>query len=828
MGIFATPAAAGTRPSAPPQPSVAVGNAQIVVTFVAPASDGGSPITRYAATCTSSDGGQPGDDNNNGAVSPITVGGLTNGRTYTCTVAAENVFDSSPPSPPSVAVIPSTVPDAPAQPTVSAGNAQVAVSFIPPFDEGRPYLSFTARCVSSNGGVANLVTAGGTTIDVTGLSNGKTYTCTAHATNVNGAGAESPPSVPVVPVSVPDTPARPTLAAGNMQIEVMFPPPFDNGSPIISYAASCTSTDGGEPGEMFAASPPLIVSSLTNGHTYTCNVSATSALGTSALSPDSLPAIPAQRPDRPAQPTVVSGNARVTVSFTTPAGNGFPVTSFNARCASSDGGITASHVGFASPIIVTGLTNAKTYTCTVSATNQLGAGPPSMPSVAVIPATIPAAPFMKVATSGNASLHVVFTPNGNNGRPITGYTATCTSSDGGAPASQTGTASPITVSPLTNGKTYTCRVSARNSIGPGGPSVASKAIVVGTPGAPTLLAVASGPAPVATGTVKVSFHAGADNASPVTSYRAICRPVTTGITRFGTSAASPIVVAGVLTSHAYRCSVVATNAFGTSVESSGLSTTVGTPAAPRVVATFALRNGLAIAFVAPADNGQTIKNYRARCASSDGGVPASPVATASPIVVTHLTGGKTYSCLLPALNVRGESPAAKAGPIVVHPPLTTALADCSGHLGSMKVSPGLTPSQVVAHTYTLSATYGACTGPYVRGAQIALTFHSAAAYSCANAIGKLNIGSGTITWTAPFGMGKSTASLSLTITGSSQHYTTVTFSGAVTTPANIFTDTFVSGTVTFAKGANTEAGGDCTAPPGLVSLPISATTLTLS
>jgi hypothetical protein len=39
------------------------------------------------------------------------------------------------------------------------------------------------------------------------------------------------------------------------------------------------------------------------------------------------------------------------------------------------------------------------------------------------------------------------------------YTASCTSSDGGAPADASGTASPVVVTGLTNGATYTCVVS---------------------------------------------------------------------------------------------------------------------------------------------------------------------------------------------------------------------------------------------------------------------------------------------------------------------------------------------------------------------------------
>jgi titin len=64
---------------------------------------------------------------------------------------------------------------------------------------------------------------------------------------------------------------------------------------------------------------------------------------------------------------------------------------------------------------------------------------------------------------------------------VTDYTASCTSSDGGTPGSATGTNSPINVSGLTNGKSYSCTVTAN---GPGGSSSASTPSTPATPTPP--------------------------------------------------------------------------------------------------------------------------------------------------------------------------------------------------------------------------------------------------------------------------------------------------------------------------------------------------------
>jgi hypothetical protein len=91
----------------------------------------------------------------------------------------------------------------------------------------------------------------------------------------------------------------------------------------------------------------------------------------------------------------------------------------------------------------------------------------------------PAAPTNVSATAGIGSITVKFTaPAGNGGAAITGYTATCASSDGGALISNTGGAgaTSIQVSGPTVGKRYTCTVTASNSVGSGPASTPSNAV----------------------------------------------------------------------------------------------------------------------------------------------------------------------------------------------------------------------------------------------------------------------------------------------------------------------------------------------------------------
>jgi hypothetical protein len=75
-----------TVPGAPTLAGLTAGNSSANVAFTAPASDGGSAITGYAATCTAGTVSASAS----GTASPLTVAGLSNGTAYTCSVTASN------------------------------------------------------------------------------------------------------------------------------------------------------------------------------------------------------------------------------------------------------------------------------------------------------------------------------------------------------------------------------------------------------------------------------------------------------------------------------------------------------------------------------------------------------------------------------------------------------------------------------------------------------------------------------------------------------------------------------------------------------------------
>ena len=137
----------------------------------------------------------------------------------------------------------------------------------------------------------------------------------------------------------------------------------------------------------------------------------------------------------------------------------------------------------------------------------------------------------------------------------------CTSSDGGAGRSATGTASPLTVTGASTGRSYTCVVRATNAVGEGPASAASASVFIGSPKAPSITGVTR----PAVGQLRIAFSPTGNNGSPYTGFAASCTSSNGGVTA-GRTVNDPlrrtITVTGLTPGKTYTCRVRAINARG--------------------------------------------------------------------------------------------------------------------------------------------------------------------------------------------------------------------------------------------------------------------------
>ncbi|CAM3066242.1 Ig-like domain-containing protein [Shewanella algae] len=264
--------------------------------------------------------------------------------------------------------------------------------------------------------------------------------------------------------------------------------------------------------------------------------------------------------------------------------------------------------------------------------------------------TVPGAPIIGTASALDGQAVVNFSaPASTGGAAISSYTVT--SSPGGFTAS--GTASPLTVSGLSNGTNYSFIVSASNIAGTGPASSpsntvtpkANQSISFNNPGAQSF-----GSAPTLTATASSGL-------APVFSSNStgVCTITTTGTLSF--------VSAGSCSINADQAGDSGYNAAPTVTQSFTVNAVV--PGAPMSVSAVAADASATVSFSAPASTGgAAISSYTVT--SSPGGFTAS--GTGSPLTVSGLSNGTGYSFTVSASNIAGTGPASSPSNTVTPEP----------------------------------------------------------------------------------------------------------------------------------------------------------------
>lgn len=262
-----------TTPMPPLNVVASPGDGSAVVSWSAPASDGGDPITGYQVTAA------PGGASCTTTGLQCTVSGLANAVAYTFTVTASNAAGASAPSTPSNSVTPNggtQVPGAPTNIVVAVANASLVVSWSAPANGGSAITGYTATAAAGK-----TCTTTDLTCTITGLSNGTTYTVTVSAANALGTGPTFP-GVAGKPGAVPGAPASFKATPGDTSATFGWSNGSNNGYTITStdvYASDgtwlCTASGTGT---------NCTANGLTNGSIYTAYAVAKNELGAGAPS----------------------------------------------------------------------------------------------------------------------------------------------------------------------------------------------------------------------------------------------------------------------------------------------------------------------------------------------------------------------------------------------------------------------------------------------------------------------------------------------------------------------------------------------------------------
>ncbi len=657
--ISVTPATLSTPPLNPVATS---GNAQVSLSWDVPADDGGEDIVDYVIEVSL--------DNTNWTVytdgvdlaTTAIVTSLINGQTYYFRILAENDVGTSIPSD-VINAIPATVAGAPTNLAATVGNTEVSLSWTAPLSTGgSPITDYLVEYSSDSGSTWTIFddgTSTTTTTTVTNLLNGQSYDFRVFT--INSVGPSNPSVlIDITPATVPAAPTNLTATAGDTTVSLSWTAPTNiGGSPITDYLVEY-SDDAGDTWNVFdddiSTTPTSTVTDLSNGQSYDFRVSTITSVGTS-ISSDVVDATPVTTPDAPTNLSATAGNTEVSLTWTTPViTGGSDITDYLVE-HSTDGSTWTTFdddISTETSATVTDLSNGQSYSFRVSAINEVGTGTSSL-VVDATPATTPEAPTNLVTVHGNTQVTLSWTaPVITGGSPITDYLVEFNDGSGWETfADGTSPLTTATVTDLTNGQSYSFRVSAINEVGTGTSSLVVDATPATTPDAPTNLSATAGNTEVS-----LSWTAPSDGGSTITDYLVEFNDGS-GWETFadGTSPLTTATVTGLTNGQQYSFRVSAINAIGTgSTSLVEIITPATTSTKPLQLSATPGDGKVSLTWVAPTNNGgATITDYLVEYSTNeidwtifDDGTSTTPTAT-----VTDLSNGQSYSFRVSAINEVG-------------------------------------------------------------------------------------------------------------------------------------------------------------------------------
>jgi large repetitive protein len=700
--LTATPAG---PPSAPVINNASASSGKVALSWTPPTNNGGAAITSYVIVATPTSG-TPIQVTTPSASASFVITGLTNGTSYTFTVAAVTSATGA-------AGGPASAPSSPVQPIASASavtnivvdNSDGQITLTWNNATGAASYEITWTPNDSGGRDTTGVAAGATSsITISGLTNGQDYLFTISTINQAGANAGSASAVGV-PGAAPSAPTAVTAVTGNTQASLTWvAPTTTGGSPVIDYLITVTPSIAGSPFRTNSANTSFTVTGLTNGTSYVFRVQAVNDFGNSESSTASNAIRPAGTPASPSGLVLTPADGQVTATWSAVTSLGGVALGAYVIQTSTDG-ITwetplAGNVAWANnstsstTVTVTGLPNGSAIFIKVAAQNIAGVTGPFALATAT-PIAPPDAPVFSVV-SASTVVKVSWSPVSNvGGSPLLGYIVFWTPQGG---TRQSATVNPLTsaydITGLTNGVPVAVRVVANTLAGNSTNTATQSATPVGVPGTVTSIVATAGD-----GQVSVSFGPANNGGSALTQY--LIEYSTNGgavytvlQTVTNVSQSSYTAVATNLTNGTpviFR--ITATSTFGTGVSATVTSTPSGRPGAPTNLNLIPSGLGSAIlSWTAPTFDGGALVtgygiNYRISGTSTWNLVTANTGNNATFYNASGLAGGNTYDFQVVAVNVNGAGTPSATATITAAgsagaPLITTVIAQSGGLIPS--------------------------------------------------------------------------------------------------------------------------------------------------
>ncbi len=463
--VTSAPSVTLTVPDIPTGLTAVPEDGQVFLSWAPPDGNGGAMIDYYVVY-------QNGTEIAHADSLSITVSDLTNGISYSFSVAAHNTVGSGARS----SIVPATpsatiaVPGHPISLTATPGDGQVVLSWTAPGSNGGASVDYYMVYVEGTERIDHYVENHAI---ISGLANGQPYNFTVAAHNSVGVGPQSS-KVTVVPsttLTVPGAPIDLTVTLEDGWVSLSWVTPASNGGAEIDYYAICQ--DGYDIYHVTANSKT--VGGLTAGRSYNFTVSAHNSVGMggNTSSVIAIPPSTSESPGIPANLMIAVEDGLVTISWTAPDSQSGPPIDYYVVYQN---GVDIIHpVGNVTSI--TGLTNGVSYEFTVSAHNSVGMGGKTSPVTAMLVsrAEPPGTPTKLAITPGNGTLTISWAFPAKSGTFDIDYFVVY---QNGVDAAHS-VGNQTTITGLTNGVNYTIEIAAHSPAGLGNQSVAITAAPVG-------------------------------------------------------------------------------------------------------------------------------------------------------------------------------------------------------------------------------------------------------------------------------------------------------------------------------------------------------------